>query len=375
MIIKSYSARGVANALKMIKEELGNDAIILRTRHCSPEETALTGHRVEVTACIDEESVARKAAPVKESPAVRNEVTEAIKSEVETPSLPDISEPLAFADGLDKKINLIIRSNRAGQIPPDIPPAFKPLYFTLLDNDIPEEIVRQIIDDTAKKEVSDDQINVAALEVMTTLMNKVISLALEIKAGMKIVFAGPSGSGKTSALAKMAARLATKENKKVTLASLDNLKVSSYEEIGGYADIFGLPLDLSGVPESNHTDDTILLVDTPSFRCHEKKISTLIKRLEKLDPDILFLVFSVCTRTSDLVDAVGLFDYLRPTHLLASHLDETGRWGGIITLNQYLEKPLALISQTPAGSGLLERPNPAALARRLLNLEESQSDH
>lgn len=375
MIIKSYSAPGVANALKMIKEELGNDAIILRTRHCPPEETALTGHRVEVTACIDEKSVARKTVPVKENPAVRNEVAEAIKSDVETPVPPDISEPLEFAGRLDKKIDLIIKSNRAGMIPPEISPAYKPLYLNLLDSDIPEEIVRQIIDDTAKKEVSDDQINVAALEVMTTLMNKVISPALEIKAGMKIVFAGPSGSGKTSALAKMAARLATKESKKVTLASLDNLKVSSYEEIGGYADILGLPLDLTGVPESNHTDDSILLVDTPSFRCHDKKISTLIKRLEKLDPDILFLVFSVCTRTSDLVDAVGLFDYLRPTHLLASHLDETGRWGGIITLNQYLEKPLALISQAPAGSGLLERPNPAALARRLLNLEESQNDH
>lgn len=375
MIIKSYSAPSVANALKVIKEELGNDAIILRTRHCPPEETALTGHRVEVTACVDEKSAAKKTAPAKEIPAAQNSASESIKKDADTTILPELPEPLEFASKLDKKIDLIIKSNRAGMIPSEIPPALKPLYLNLLDSDMPEEIVRQFIDDIAKKEVAEDKITGAALEMMTSLMNSIICPPLEIKAGMKIVFAGPSGAGKTAALAKMAARLATKENQKVTLASLDNLKVSSYEEIGGYADILGLPLDLTGVPESNHTDDTVLLIDTPSFRCHDKKISTLIKRLEKLNPDILFLVFSVCTRTSDLVDAVGLFDYLKPTHLLASHLDETGRWGGIITLNQYLEIPLALISRTPAGSGLLERPHAALLARRLLNLEDNQNDH
>ena len=56
MIIKSYTAPTVAAALKMIREEMGGDAVVLNTKINSDAKPNLVEERVEVTACIDDKA-------------------------------------------------------------------------------------------------------------------------------------------------------------------------------------------------------------------------------------------------------------------------------------------------------------------------------
>ncbi|MCX6827283.1 MAG: hypothetical protein NTV06_08490 [candidate division Zixibacteria bacterium] len=372
MIIKSVTAPTVAGALKMIKEQMGGDAIILKTRLCPPPEAALTGNRVEVTACIDENSLPPREIR-KETPKSK-EIRDALKDKIASPlSEIPISENMDsfdFAAMLEKKLDFILNSHRTSESVNDVNIRLKPIYLNFIDADIPVEITRHMVKDIESKMISDDDVNLAAYGTLLDEIKAGITSGVTIEPGMKVMFIGPSGAGKTSAMAKLAAQLSVSEGKKVTLVSLDNVKVAAYEEIGGYAEMLNLPLSLSINMKKKHKKDTILLIDTPSLIGQSQRQLSLAESIGTLKPDILFLVFSVGMRSRDLIDSINLFESLSPTHLIAGHLDETARWGTILTMSKYLDKPVSYISDSPGGIGILHSPDPATMARRILKMEE-----
>jgi flagellar biosynthesis protein FlhF len=373
MIIKSFTAPTVASALKVIKEQMGGDAVILKTRLCPPFEAALTGNRIEVTACIDEKSITPQNAKKNNvAPVVHEEVIKKAEPSrpIPTPPAAKIADNYDFVVKLEKKLDLILNSHRTSGQPDGLSRRAASIYLSLTDADIPVDMAGQLAKDIDIRIAPDSDADSVALRIMTDELAVGIVSEIAIEPGMKVMFAGPSGAGKTSALAKLAARLSVGEGKKVTLSSLDNAKVSAYEEIGGYAEILDVPLDLSGHFGKKQHQDSILLIDTPSLTGHENQ-RTLVRKIRRMKPDILFLVFSVCTRSRDLVDAVNLFESIRPTHLLASHLDETIRWGALLTMTKYLEIPIAFAANSPGGVGTLESVDPETAARRILNMERS----
>ncbi len=63
MIVKSFIADTVAGALKQARNELGGDAVILKTRKLDGVHPSAGGGRVEVTACVDKAAAAPTPAP------------------------------------------------------------------------------------------------------------------------------------------------------------------------------------------------------------------------------------------------------------------------------------------------------------------------
>ncbi|RKX20827.1 MAG: hypothetical protein DRP35_05405, partial [Candidatus Zixiibacteriota bacterium] len=59
MIIKSFKAETSASALKMVRSEMGGDAIILKTRELIGE---LGNNRIEITACLENPTVGQSNA-------------------------------------------------------------------------------------------------------------------------------------------------------------------------------------------------------------------------------------------------------------------------------------------------------------------------
>lgn len=377
MIIKSFTAETVAGALKLIKEELGGAAVVLKTRVSNPTEFALTGNRVEVTACIDESSLPlRKARKIAQHDAEENKPilksktpdTSARKGSAKNPT------PNDFVAKLEKKLDTILNSHNATESVCNMDPRVKPIYLNLLDADIPVEIARQLIKVIEGRISFEEDVEKIGCQVLREELDACIAPDVRIEPGMKIAFAGPSGAGKTSALAKMAAFLTIQKEMKVTLASLDNMKVAAFEEIGGYAEMLEVPLDISGAPEKRHQKNTVMLIDTPSITVQDGPKSPLTEKIRELKPDIIFLVFSVCTRSRDLVDSIIQFEELKPTHLIASHFDESRRWGGVLTMAKYLDIPIAFIAASPGGGGMLKTAESTAIARRILKIRETADE-
>ena len=232
---------------------------------------------------------------------------------------------------------------------------------------MPLDIARQYVSDAESylrpESVPADVIRSVIRDDLCT----VVASEIDFHPGLTVAFVGPSGSGKTSALAKLAADLTVNMRKKVKLASLDDRKISAYEEIGGYADILEIPLEAIDRTGTTKNRDTILLVDTPSIPLSPSSDPDFSRMVQCLNPDVIFLVFSVATRANDLIDAVTTFDSIGPTHLLASHLDEVNRWGGITAMTKYLDIPLAFVTDAPGGVGRLHAPDPDLIAAGLLN--------
>ncbi|SYZ74258.1 hypothetical protein TRIP_C60528 [Candidatus Zixiibacteriota bacterium] len=371
MIIKSFTADTVAGALKVIRQEMGGSAIILKTRPCIPAETALTGNRVEVTACVDEKAVVPKGpnAAVKSIipepiPVMQNADIPAAKPAGQIPK-----KVQNFAAKLEKKLDLILNAQYSTESSADFSGFITPLYLNLLDADVPLEVARHLTKSIEERVAAEESIEQVALEILREKIANALAPDFTIEPGMKVAFVGPSGAGKTSALAKLAARLTVEEKKKVTLVSLDNLKVAAFEEIGSYAEMLNVPLANSLSLRKKGSADSIMLIDTPSLSCDGAQVSALARRLMQLKPDIVFLVYSACTRSRDLIDSMIHFESLRPHYLIAGHCDETKRWGGMLTMAEYLEIPLAFISSSSGGNGRLEKPKSEFLARRILRIE------
>ena len=119
MVIKSFSAPTVAAALKKIREELGGEAVVLKTKVCPGEETSLTGERFEVTACIDEQELSKYKSSRKNKPtAVETGVMEMEKNVDQT--LESEREIKDFA-GLEKTLNRILSVHRSPDLFAELP--------------------------------------------------------------------------------------------------------------------------------------------------------------------------------------------------------------------------------------------------------------
>ena len=69
MIIKSFVAESASAALKMVREEMGGDAIVLKTRQVFDRTNR---PRVELTACIEKASVAQASTILRDDKAPVN---------------------------------------------------------------------------------------------------------------------------------------------------------------------------------------------------------------------------------------------------------------------------------------------------------------
>nr|MBN2278322.1 hypothetical protein [candidate division Zixibacteria bacterium] len=367
MIIKSYGAPTIAAALKKIKEELGGDAIVLKTRVCPEEEVSLTGQRVEVTACIDEKAVdRRKVAKIKTAGTTAD-------CNAKHGSPIQVSQKAAEREydpgRVEQALNQILSAHRAPDLFADLDSTIRPVFLNLLDSDIPVEIAHRIASGIRDNMAESKNIDQVAMGVLLGELEAITRSSLTIHPGMKLLFIGSSGAGKTSVLGKVAAQLCTKFGQKLKLLSLDHMKISANEEIGAYADLLGLPVGRLEAEAEKSGRESILLIDTPAISRDEEHRREMQNLIQQIKPDLTFFVFSVGTRSHDLIDAINLFEVLRPDYLIASHLDETDRWGGIMTMAEYLNIPLAFITDSPAGMGKLMAPDTAAIARRLLKLE------
>ncbi len=370
MIIKSYTAPTVAAALKKIREEMGGDAVVLNTRVSAEGETKLPEERVEVTACIDDKIADFRKLECNFSVDKISSVESKVDSTEGTTDMERVNiESDSALNRIDKTLNHILNVHRYSDISGKIDESAKPILLNLLDADLPEEIAVRICRNITGTDSIAENVEQIAYDRLRGELKPLCTRSIKLQPGMKIAFAGPSGSGKSSVMARFTAQITTQSGLKVRLTSLEN--INSAKNDNNEIEIFASPLSNEIKSHINTDDGSILLIDTPPIMPGEPN-SDLINKLSSIRPNMLFLVFSVCGRTCDLIDAVNTYDSFTPTYLIATHLDETGRWGGIMAMAEYLNRPIAFVTNTPGKIGRLFTADPEVIARRLLKIGGSK---
>jgi flagellar biosynthesis protein FlhF len=244
----------------------------------------------------------------------------------------------------------------------------------LIDFDIPAVQAGSLIDEIRKSAGNEALTDSTIRAGLTAAIGKLLDRSIDIPTGVKVMFIGASGAGKTSTLAKMAAELTAFCRTKVRLTSFDTQKISAYEEVGGYADLLDAPYEVNPQKELKAAKNEVLLIDTPSMRFNSEGIEAVQSLINLTRPDLVFLVLSVCNRAGDIIEFKEEIRSIRPDLLIATHLDETRRWGSMLAAASATGIPLAFVTDSPGGVGQLHVPDPEKVTAKLMNEKEAHRE-
>jgi flagellar biosynthesis protein FlhF len=161
-----------------------------------------------------------------------------------------------------------------------------------------------------------------------------------------LALVGPTGAGKTTTIAKLAVHPQAFGGRKVGLITLDTYRVGAVEQLGTFAEIAGLPLEViysrDEVREAKkrlaHCD--VILIDTPGrsprLAAGEAEWGEI---LAALAPDEVHLVQPATIRLDIATSVRELFARHGVTHLLLSKLDEVPGEMGVAELASRAELP------------------------------------
>jgi flagellar biosynthesis protein FlhF len=166
-----------------------------------------------------------------------------------------------------------------------------------------------------------------------------------------VALVGPTGVGKTTTVAKLAARFALQEGRKVGLVTVDTYRVAAAEQLRKFADIMEVPLRVAldaaelrrAVADSANRD--LVLVDTAGQSPRDEQ--ALLDLLGFFEPGMdaeVHLVLSVTTRARDLERILKHYEPLKPSRLLLTKLDETECHGALLGLPLASRLPLSYLT-------------------------------
>ncbi|MGB9761976.1 MAG: hypothetical protein ACPLWD_05795 [Caldimicrobium thiodismutans] len=258
MRIKRFRAKNMMEALKKVKAELGEEAVILD----SGKVTENGNSYYEVVAAIEE----REDQLEPPSPSVQN------FQELETADLESLKRDLLE---IKKDIKLLLEKNKVkGE-----------KYSYLFKEGVPEEIVQLL--EEADKPIKDF--------LFEKLSQKGVCPFSKVQ-----LFIGEPGVGKTTTIFKMAFWLRLKKNSKVMVLNSDNYKIGGKEQALRLSQLLEIPfsqIDWEDFEEkykvfSKNFD--YILIDTPSLG---KKFS--LYELTEIEQRFPFVRFHLVLRASE----------------------------------------------------------------------------
>mgnify|MGYP000571918429 FL=1 len=336
MRIKKFTASNYSIALQKVKQELGEDALILSTRSIKPP-SPIAGRkeatRVEITVAVEYAS-----------PVVAPEIQ--IPNELENKALPEKGD----ADLKSLIFSLLSQTDQAQAmgLKPHQFDTFSHLVESGLDEKLASKILKKALEQNSEQTADSSK---RPLKVMD-LMQKVLPCKGEIDLrvyGPKIVaFVGPTGVGKTTTVAKIAAEYALRRGKKVVMVSLDTYRLGAIDQLRIYGEIMEVPVEVAGGKEelrqiiTNHEDKDLILIDTTGRSHQDKDYSRQLKEVfDAVGGVETHLVLSVTAQEKLFTATYRQFSSMGLDRVLFTKLDEGLNFGSLFNFTVRNRLPIS----------------------------------
>ncbi|HIQ51208.1 MAG TPA: flagellar biosynthesis protein FlhF [Nautiliaceae bacterium] len=382
MKLKTFTAPTYAEAFKKVKEEVGEDAVIVSSREIK-KKTLTSSGLYEIVVAIEEEKNIKPRKNISNEEHL-NEVMLKLSSaakEISSLSKESIVKEEPRKDKKNDNCNnkeIIFLKNQVLQISDtikllqatvweiahkkeiEIPPEFSEIYALSKASGMNEKHLNEIMKLTIKYMPLKMRKNRETIKrYFHTLLKKMIPIRVEreITPPHKkiMMFVGPTGVGKTTNIAKLAARYAYKLSRryKVGIITLDTYRIGAVEQLMTYAKMMRLPIETVVDPTDFEEALNILrqndyiLIDTVGSSQHDKE------KIEKLQSFLnintyseisVNLVLSAVTKYDDLMDIYKNFSILPIDTFFFTKLDETKTYGNIFSLLLEVKKPVSYFS-------------------------------
>ncbi len=347
MGIKKITAPSMPEAFQKVKDEVGEEAVILSSR------VVWTGgvfgffkkKQFEVVAVMDDDNKLQESVPL----PVLTETVDLIEEkpvEYEQSLLNELAE-----------LKEMVASNQKA-IDPDLavyPSSIQKALELLLDQELDERYVAKIAERLlvswrqAKKEPSEKDVIQEAKKILAEQIDQLDFSPSGEKKFVALV--GPTGVGKTTTLAKLAAHAALEEKKKVAFITLDTYRIAAIDQLKTYAGLLDIPVEVAYEPEDfikaveSFADYDQVFIDTAGRNYRDAGFVHALHNILSMENDLeTFLVMGVTMKERDIVSIMDNFQHMSIDRLIFTKADETKVFGSMVNIMLKYNLPTAFVT-------------------------------
>lgn len=272
----------------------------------------------------------------------------------------------------------------------DVNAAMREVRRALLEADVALDVVRSFVDKVRSRAVGHEVVKsitpgqmvvkIVHDQLIEMLGSEAQLLSFNAAPPVAIMMIGLQGSGKTTSTAKIANRLAQKDNKKVLMASLDVHRPAAQEQLrvlGEQIDVATLPIIKGQMPvaianramEAGRLGgfDVVMLDTQGRLHIDEGLMGELEQIRDQTSPHEILLVADSLTG-QDAVNVAKSFDErVGITGIVLTRIDGDGRGGAALSMRAVTGKPIKLMG-TGEKIDALEDFHPERIAGRILGM-------
>lgn len=325
MRLKTFSADTMNNAMLLVKEHFGEDAIIVSTQ------TGEDGIGVRITAAIDQ-----------------------------------VEEDYSFDEDLYDDVY---------QDPITI------ITEALLSNGVPPQLSDALIGVAEEMALDDPVLALAgALDQFFSFAPMPLGTAQK-----PILLVGMPGAGKTVTIAKLATQIVMRKQP-VRVITTDIVRAGGFAQLEAFTNILKLKLVSAGTPEelraavAGAQGRGHILIDCPGGNpFDEADIARQVRLIKAVNADVV-LVMAGGTDPMEAAEIAAIYRELGARRLLLTRIDMTRRFGSYLSAASVADLALTDVGVGPSVADGLRPMNPVTLARLLLpasvaeNFDDQQTE-
>lgn len=349
-------------AMIKVKSELGSDAVILNKRKI--KQPGIFGFLkkkvVEVVAAIDEDY------KIDTKYSKKSKIEQKLKEEEKPKEIPKKASVELTDDKIDQLTKLVLNlEDKINQMEGKTQVVtdhvvkeedkFDQYIKMLVSRDIREDLAVKIMKKVDQRISINSNSDLTVINAIKIVVKDILDKPVTIKSNYSeqkvFMFVGPTGVGKTTTLAKLAAKLSLRENKKVGLITSDTYRIAAVEQLRTYSDILGIPLSVIYEPVelkeaiASFDDKDYILIDTAGRNYKDNTLQEELKGMIKhiKDPEI-FLVLSLVADYKNLVNVINSHDFIKNYRIIFTKFDEAVTFGNILNIKMLSNKKLSYIT-------------------------------
>ena len=371
MQIKRYDVRSIQEALTKIKNDLGDDAVILSTKRIKGGKLPI----LEVTAARDESERKGSMHQVRENPS--NEMNGRSEFDVIRGELEEVKSlllALRQEEPMRKELRQLkeyvttitdILGTWERNLYPGTPTK---IYYRLVANGVSRERAYKLVKTIDALDSFDNSV-----KLLESVITRSMPAANKKKKKRVIAFIGPTGVGKTTTLAKLAAHYSMSEKLGVGLISADTYRIAAAEQLRTYARIMELPIKVVSEKEefkqalSMFSDKELVLVDTPGKGRDDQGYMEKLRDFLNVDvPVETNLLLSMTASRQNMLDSAFRFGVVNYDNIIFTKVDEATGFGSMYDVIDHVGKPVSYLTNGQNVPNDIEEANPHKIAELIM---------